>query len=242
MQVSDAAERELAEAIARELAEQEAASDAASTEQLADAPVEQGPSLVEQLAAVTTLRERGVLIEPAGNNAYDALVALRERHPDAEEVRSEEQRLAFLLLDRSRTALAANDIDQATLLIDRANALAPGTEAVRTLQQQLSAAQQQRDFYKNVATAASLKRVREVPPVYPREAARKGTEGWVQVEFTIAPDGTTHDLQVRDSEPAQIFDKAALDSVSKWRFEPIRKNGAPVAQRAMLQVKFVVTD
>jgi protein TonB len=90
--------------------------------------------------------------------------------------------------------------------------------------------------------AASLKRVREVPPVYPREAQRSGTEGWVQVEFTIAPDGTTRDLQVRDSAPKDVFDKAALDSVSKWRFEPIRKDGAPVAQRAMLQVRFVLNN
>ncbi|MBM0103951.1 energy transducer TonB [Steroidobacter sp. S1-65] len=239
---ADVAERELAEAIARELAEQEAASNAASLEQVADVPVEQGPSLAEQLAAVTALRERGALIAPAGNNAFDAVMALRERYPDAEEVRGEQQRLAFLLLDRSRTALAANDIDQAAVAIDRANTLVPGAQAVRALQEQLSAAREQRDFYRNVAAAASLKRVREVPPVYPREAARKGTEGWVQVEFTIAPDGTTQDLQVRDSQPAQVFDKAALDSVSKWRFEPIRRNGAPVAQRAILQVKFVVTD
>jgi protein TonB len=85
-----------------------------------------------------------------------------------------------------------------------------------------------------------LKRVREVPPVYPREAARDGTEGWVQVEFTITPDGATRDLLVRDSEPKAVFDKAALDSVSKWRFEPVRRDGAPVAQRAMLQVRFVL--
>lgn len=239
---AEVAERELAEAIARELAEQEAASNAASPERVAAAPVEQGPSLTEQLATVAGLRELGALIAPVGSNAFDAVMTLRERYPDAEEVRGEQQSLAFLLLDRSRTALAANDVDQAATLIDRANTLVPGTQAVRTLQEQLSVARQQRDFYKNVANAAALKRIREVPPVYPRNAARRGTEGWVQVEFTIAPDGSTGDLQVRNSEPAQVFDKAALDSLSKWRFEPIRRNGAPVAQRAMLQVKFVAEE
>lgn len=236
----DIAERELAEAIARELVEQEAAASETPAEQVAEAPVEQGPSLAEQIAAVANLRERGALISPAGDSAFDGIMALHERYPDAEEVRSERQRLAFILLDRSRTALAANDIDTAATLIDRANTLIPGMQAVRALQEQLATAQAQRDFAQNVAQAASLKRVREVPPVYPREAQRSGTEGWVQVEFTIAPDGSTRDLQVRDSEPAQVFDKAALDSVSKWRFEPIRKNGAPVAQRAMLQVRFVL--
>jgi len=236
------AERELAEAIARELAEQEAAANAAAEEQLADVPLQQEPSLAEELAAVAQLRERGALISPPGENAFEALMALRARFPDAEEIRGEQQRLAFVLLDRSRTALAANDLDAAGTLIERADALIPGMQAVRTLQEQLNAARAEREFYANVVQAASLKRVREVPPVYPREAQRTGTEGWVQVEFTIAPDGTTRDLQVRNSDPPQVFDKAALDSVSKWRFEPIVRNGSPVAQRAMLQVRFVLNN
>jgi TonB family protein len=245
-----AAERELADAIARELAEQEAAANAPAAEQVADtnastvapAAEPQGPPLVELVAAASGLRERGALISPAGNNAFDSVMSLRERFPDAEEVRSEQQRLAFVLLDRARTALAADTVDEAMTLIDHANRLIPGMQAVRTLQEQLVAAQEKRDFTRNVANAASLKRAREVPPVYPRDAQRAGTEGWVQVEFTIAPDGSTQDLQVRDSAPKQVFDKAALDSVSRWRFEPIRKNGAPVAQRAVLQVRFVLNN
>lgn len=238
---ADLAERELAEAIARELVEQETAA-AAPAEQVAEAPVQQEPSLAEEIAVAVNLRERGALVSPAGSSAFDSVMALRQRYPDADEVRSEQQRLAFVLLDRSRTALAANSIDEAATLIDRANTLVPGMTAVRTLQEQLLAAQQQRDFTQNVAQATTLKRTREVPPVYPKDAARRGTEGWVQVEFTIAPDGSTKDLQVRDSEPVAVFDKAALDSVSRWRFEPVRKNGTPVAQRAVLQVRFVLNN
>lgn len=237
---TDISERELTEAIAREMAEQEAAVGPPQAEQVAAAPP--GPPLAEEIDAIVSLRERGVLIAPAGSNAFDRMIALRQRYPDAQEVRSEQQRLAFVLLDRSRTALAANDVDEAATFIDRANTLIPGMTASRAIQEQLSAAQQQRDFTTNVAQGASLKRTREVPPVYPRDAAREGTEGWVQVEFTIAPDGTTKDLLVRDSEPAAVFDRAAIDSVSKWRFEPVRRNGAPVAQRAVLQVRFVLND
>jgi TonB family protein len=199
------AERELADTIARELAEQEAAANASASEQIVETNVE----------AATPAAER--------------------QEPSVEQQ-------AFVLLDQARTALASENIDEAATLIDRANTLIPGTQAVRTLQDQLAVVQEQRESTKGVAQAASLKRVREVPPVYPRDAQRSGTEGWVQVEFTIAPDGSTRDLQVRDSAPEQVFDKAALDSVSKWRFEPIRKNGAPVAQRAVLQVRFVLNN
>lgn len=202
---TEVAERELAEAIARELAEQEAAANAAPAEQVAETND-----------------------EPAAPTA------------ELQEPSLEQQ--ASILLDQAGAALAAENIDEAATLIERANTLIPGMQAVRTLQEQLSAAQEKRDFIRNVAQAASLKRVREVAPVYPREAQRAGTEGWVQVEFTIAPDGSTRDLRVRDSAPGQVFDNAALDSVSKWRFEPIRKNGAPVAQRAILQVRFVLNN
>lgn len=236
------AERQLAEAIAREIAEQEAASATPAEERVAAAPISQGPALADEIDAVANLRERGALVTPTDSNAFDSVMALRERYPDSEEVRSEQQRLAFVLLDRSRTALAANSVDEAAMFIDRANQLVPGMTAIRALQEQLTAAQQQRDFSRNVAQAGSFRRTREVAAVYPRDAARAGTEGWVQVEFTIAQDGTTQDLLVRDSEPDAVFDKAALESVSKWRFEPIRRNGAPVAQRAMLQVRFMLDN
>lgn len=238
----DEAERQLAEAIARELAEQEAAALAPLSEQVAGSTAPQGPSLEEEIATVARLRERGNLIHPAGNNAFDSVMALSERYPDAELVRGEQQRLAFTLLDRSRTALAANDIDAAATLIERADTLIPGMQAVHPLREQLNAARAERDFATNIVQAASLKRVREVPPAYPREAQRAGIEGWVQIEFTIAPDGSTRDLRILDSEPAQVFDKAALDSVSRWRFEPIRRNGERVAQRAAVQVRFVLND
>jgi TonB family protein len=236
------AERELADAIAHELAEQEAASNALRAAQVAETSAAQGPSIAEEVAAVASLRERGALTSPAGNNAFDSVMSLRERYPDAEEVRSEQQRLAFVLLDRARTAMAANDLDEAGTLVSRADSLIPGMQAVRELQEQWTLARDQRDFYKNVAVAATLKRTLEVAPVYPKSAQRTGTEGWVKVEFTIAPDGSTQDLKVSASEPREVFDKAAVDSVSKWRFEPIRKNDAPVAQRAMLLVKFVLNN
>lgn len=172
---ADAAERELAAAIARELSEQEAAATAAPVERDATAPAQSEPPPTQQVAAVAN---------PPPGNALDA--------------------------------------------VEQSGAVQPEDGSSKNTVQ--------------VAQAASLKRVREVPPVYPKDAARTGIEGWVQVEFTIAPDGTTQDLEVLDSAPAAVFDRAALDSVRKWRFEPVRSNGAPVAQRAVLQLKFVLND
>jgi TonB family protein len=194
----------------------------------------------EKLAAITGLRERGKLIEPAGGNAYDEFIALRARFPESAELSTEQQRIAFALIENTRTALAAGDVDAAAAFLTRADIVVPGMATTKALQDQLAEARRKRDFLKNIVPAVSLRRLRDVAPVYPREARRNGVEGWVDVEFTIASDGTTQDLVVRNSEPQAVFDKSALDSVSRWRFNPIVRDGVPVAQRAALRVKFVL--
>lgn len=204
------------------------------------ASVPSGPS-PDELNTVRRLRERGLLIEPAGENAYDRTVGLFERYPDSSDLRTERQRLMFVLLERTRTALAAGDVASASALLERADTLVPGMDATKTLQQQLATAKVQTNFMADVVSAANLKRVREVEAEYPRDAERNGVEGWVDVVFTIARDGSTQDLVVRDAQPAQIFDNAALEAVSKARFAPIVKDGAAVPQRAVLRVRFVVS-
>jgi TonB family protein len=136
--------------------------------------------------------------------------------------------------------LAANELDDAAAFLVRTESLVPGMATTRALNEQLTRAKQQRDFETNVVQAAALKRVREAAPAYPREAQRQGVEGWVDVEFTIAPDGSTRDLVVRSAERGDVFEEAALDSVRRWRFEPVMRNGEPVAQRAVLRVRFVL--
>jgi TonB family protein len=196
-----------------------------------------GPGASE-IDAVARLRGRGILLEPPGNNAYEQFLALRAKYPNSTEWRTEQQQLAFAFLERSRTALAAGDVDTARAFLSRVDTLVPNMSTTRSLQTQLAAAQQQRDFASNILQAKALKRVREVPPTYPREAERLGLQGWVDVEFTIAPDGTTQDLVVRNAQPLRTFDQSALDAVRRWRFEPVRRNGVAVSQRAAMRIRF----
>lgn len=57
---------------------------------------------------------------------------------------------------------------------------------------------------------------------YPIEAKSELAEGWVQVVYDVNPDGSTSNLQVADSDPPIIFDKAALEFVDSWRFQPFK--------------------
>ena len=90
------------------------------------------------------------------------------------EVRTEQQQLAFAFLERTRTALAAGDVDTARAFLSRVDTLVPNMAATKSLQTQLAAAQQQRNFATNIVQAKTLKRVREVAAGL---SARSGAAG-----------------------------------------------------------------
>jgi protein TonB len=89
-----------------------------------------------------------------------------------------------------------------------------------------------------VLPETDLTRISHVPPAYPPRARARATEGWVEVQFTVAADGTTRDAVILGSSPAQVFDQAVLDAVSKWTYRPRLVGGTPVDQRVQLRVRF----
>jgi TonB family protein len=81
-----------------------------------------------------------------------------------------------------------------------------------------------------------------VRPVYPRDAAMAGIEGWVQVEFTLTELGMVKDPIVINSQPPDTFDQEALRTILKWRYRPIVENGTPVSKRVIQTIDFSLDD
>lgn len=77
-----------------------------------------------------------------------------------------------------------------------------------------------------------------IRPMYPRDAAMKGIEGWVHVEFTITPIGTVIDPTVIDSDPPRIFNREALRAIVKWKFKPRVVDGVAVERTASQVIEF----
>ena len=87
---------------------------------------------------------------------------------------------------------------------------------------------------------SSLTRTKYVAPKYPRTAERRGLSGWVDIIFTVAPDGTVGTVLVRDSEPDDVFVNAATRAVERWEFEPIIENGIAVERRVGVRLMFAI--
>ena len=80
--------------------------------------------------------------------------------------------------------------------------------------------------------------LRNVPPRYPTTAVRANQEGWVEVAFTITPEGTVDDVKVVDAEPRHVFDRAATEAVSRWKYQPATQDGSPVSSQDKRRIVF----
>ena len=73
-------------------------------------------------------------------------------------------------------------------------------------------------------------------PQYPQEAFVKKIEGTVELEILIDQHGRVVRARVLKSIP--LLDKAAIETVQQWVFQPAVKAGRPVATVAMAPVTF----
>jgi periplasmic protein TonB len=80
--------------------------------------------------------------------------------------------------------------------------------------------------------------LQRVAAKYPPIAGRQRLEGWVQVELTVGTDGNVSNARVLQSEPPEVFDKAALEAARKWKFKPATRGGQPVQATAQQRIVF----
>ena len=69
-----------------------------------------------------------------------------------------------------------------------------------------------------VVSASELTPVRVRQPVYPPMALMRGMEGQVVIEFGLADDGSLRNVHVVQSEPAGVFDQAAIRTMQGWKY------------------------
>jgi TonB family protein len=78
----------------------------------------------------------------------------------------------------------------------------------------------------------------QVTPPYPESARRLGIQGVAQLRFEVLPTGRVGSVLVDRSAGHPDLDRAAVDAVRQWRFEPARRGSEPVAVWVTLPVRF----
>jgi len=77
-------------------------------------------------------------------------------------------------------------------------------------------------------------------PTYPASALRSGIEGSVTARLQVDANGRVSDAEIVDRTGARNrdLDRAVLNTVRSWRFEPAMRHGRAVASSVQLPVDF----
>jgi protein TonB len=75
-----------------------------------------------------------------------------------------------------------------------------------------------------------------VQPVYPQEALMRGLEGWVDVSLQVSPSGDVIAPRVEESSRGRMFNRAALNAVQQWKYEP--RSESADSERVRVRLKF----
>lgn len=164
-------------------------------------------------------------IEQQALSAEQEAERQRQLAAERERAQADQQRVAAeQLAEQQRTAErdAAARAEAERVAAEQRAAEERAAEQRRAQQQAAAAATP-------AAPAAPTLRPLSTPaPRYPAEALRAAQSGEVQVEFTVAPDGSVSDARVVRADPPRVFDREAVAAVRRWRFEPIAE---PVTTR-----------
>ncbi len=71
-----------------------------------------------------------------------------------------------------------------------------------------------------------------IPPQYPPRALERGTEGYCDMRFDVAPDGTPANIVALKCS-SSLFSRASSRAVERWRYEPKIQNGEAIWRRGV---------
>lgn len=174
----------------------------------------------------------------------DAQRKLQDREQQLASDKEKQQQLAAqkAVTDKAEADRLAAEAQQKAVADQRAAtaraAQQQQAEAARTQQAPTSTAGTGNTATASTAGTHPAVLLRNVPPRYPTTAVRANQEGWVEVAFTVTPEGTVDDVKVVDAEPRHVFDRAATEAVSRWKFQPATQDGNPVPSQDKRRIVF----
>lgn len=217
--------------------------------QIASAQAASARLRIEHLAALVRARlGGGELTAPAGDSAADYLQQLEGAHPTgsaAAAAAQDRRALAAKLIERARTEMRSHETAQADADLRSAahwGASPAAVAAAHRLDVSAPAEPQRAAGPDLAALAAQLKRIHYTAPQYPNRALDDRISGSVVVQFVVDPQGRTRQIEVVQSTPRGVFDRAAMDAIAEWRYRPARYDGRPVAVPVRTLIRFVLPN
>lgn len=90
--------------------------------------------------------------------------------------------------------------------------------------------------YTDPLTYQELTPIERVFPKYPKLAVESQLSGFVVMTFNVNQQGHVTDITVVESNPEGVFDEAAVQALSKWKYGPLN-HAESVPQKQKLEFK-----
>jgi TonB family protein len=88
----------------------------------------------------------------------------------------------------------------------------------------------------SIIVTRGAKPIRQTSLAYPAEAQKENVSGVVEMQLTIAEDGSVQSPRVLSGDP--LLRAGLTEEVSKWVYQPMRVNGKAVAMTTELAIRF----
>jgi protein TonB len=91
--------------------------------------------------------------------------------------------------------------------------------------------------------ASAKPRYRSNPaPDYPIPSRRRQEEGVVLLNVVVRPDGVPAAVSLNRTSGYPLLDRAALDAVNHWTFDPARAAGVPISSTLLIPIRFSLSS
>jgi TonB family protein len=191
----------------------------------------------ERVGVVQERIRQGALFAPE-DSALSELKSLQSEAPETEGLAEAWDEFKLAVATFTTESTESGDWDRAGEGVAALREAPEGDAVAGPLAAEIDARRLQASYLANAAPAGELMLLRAPPAVYPPEAVQRGIEGWVEVEFVVDRTGATRDAIVRQADPPQRFDAAALSAVANYRYAPFERDGRQYERRVRLRIRF----
>jgi protein TonB len=181
---------------------------------------------------------QGKLTEPDNDSALFYVNQLRTSDPKNSGLPQITAAVEAQILERARASLDAGDMEKTEALAQMAAGLGASTD--------LDALHERIRLKKAAAgdvlqmPEQSLTRLNKLDVQYPTRALQTGVEGWVEVGYTVGPDGSVTNVKIMNAAPTKVFEASASWAVSRLRYQPVLQGGKAIAVGTQVRIVYRV--
>ena len=197
----------------------------------------QKPDQPQYLDLAQSRLAQGKLTDPDNDSALFYVTQLRAADPKNSGLAQITAALQLQILDRARASLDGGDFDKADALIQKASILGASSD-LDAMNDKIRQRRAGGDLLQ--MPEQSLTRINKLDVQYPPRALQSNIEGWVELAYTVGPDGNVSNIKVLNATPPRTFESSASKAVSRLRYQPVIQGGRAIAVGTQVRIVYRV--